>query len=116
MRGCDPKKVLVGASEALDWVRRMEGKGIRAPGAAIDWPELMRFKRTFIEGVGEGNEKWLSEAGVEVLHGDARFTAPTVVRVDGRELESRLGFFHPRFSTSIPPGKILLDSPLQGSV
>ena len=30
LRGCDPKKVLVGASEALDWVRRMEGMGIRA--------------------------------------------------------------------------------------
>ncbi len=89
LRGCDPKKVLVGASEALDWVRRMEGKGIRAPGAAIDWPELMRFKQTFIDGVGEGNEKWLSDAGVEALHGDARFTAPTVVRVNGRELATR---------------------------
>ncbi len=26
LRGCDPKKVLVGVSEALDWVRRLKDK------------------------------------------------------------------------------------------
>jgi glutathione reductase (NADPH) len=26
LRGCDPKKVLVGAVEVLDWVRRMDGR------------------------------------------------------------------------------------------
>jgi len=30
LRGCDPKKVLVGAAEAVDWTRRMKGKGIQA--------------------------------------------------------------------------------------
>ena len=30
LRGCDPKKVLVGAAEAVDWTRRMKGRGIRA--------------------------------------------------------------------------------------
>ena len=29
LRGCDPKKVLVGAADVVDWLRRMEGKGIR---------------------------------------------------------------------------------------
>src|SRR6266487_7103013 len=28
LRGCDPKKVLVGAATLIDWVRRMDGKGI----------------------------------------------------------------------------------------
>ena len=27
-RGCDPKKVLVGAAELIDWNKRMHGKGI----------------------------------------------------------------------------------------
>jgi pyruvate/2-oxoglutarate dehydrogenase complex dihydrolipoamide dehydrogenase (E3) component len=45
LRGCDPKKVLVGAAEAVDWIRRMKGKGIQAPHLNIDWPELMHFKR-----------------------------------------------------------------------
>lgn len=27
LRGCDPKKVLVGAAQVIDWERRMQGKG-----------------------------------------------------------------------------------------
>ncbi len=34
LRGCDPKKVLVGAAELIDWTRRMEGKGVSARGSA----------------------------------------------------------------------------------
>ena len=30
LRGCDPKKVLVGVAESVDWTRRMKGKGIQA--------------------------------------------------------------------------------------
>jgi xanthine/CO dehydrogenase XdhC/CoxF family maturation factor len=37
LRGCDPKKVLVGAAEAVDWIHRMKGKGIHAK-LQIDWP------------------------------------------------------------------------------
>src|SRR5262245_37499570 len=64
LRGCDPKKVLVGAADAIDWVRRMEGKGIDAPGARIDWPALMRFKRTFTEPVPAARAKAFAEAGI----------------------------------------------------
>ena len=31
LRGCDPKKVLVGVSELVDWNRRMMGNGISSP-------------------------------------------------------------------------------------
>ena len=41
------KKVLVGAAEVVDWAGRMKGKGIRAKAAAMEWPKLMRFKRSF---------------------------------------------------------------------
>ena len=47
LRGCDPKKVLVGAGALIDAMRRMRGKGIKSDGAHIDWSELMCFKRTF---------------------------------------------------------------------
>ena len=40
LRGCDPKKVLVGAAEAVDWTRRMKGKGIQAEKLQIDWPDI----------------------------------------------------------------------------
>src|SRR6266542_3846228 len=44
LRGCDPKKVLVGAAAAVDAARLLAGKGVRPNGIAIDWAELMRFK------------------------------------------------------------------------
>ena len=89
LRGCDPKKVLVGAAEAMDWLRRLKGKGIEAGGARIDWPALMQFKQSFVEPVPEGNESWLSGLGVETLHGHARFIAPTTVDVEGEHLEAK---------------------------
>ena len=33
LRGCDPKKVLVGAAELVDWQRRMKGHGVDGGGA-----------------------------------------------------------------------------------
>ncbi len=46
IRGCDPKKVLVGAAEAIDHARRMQSKGVSGE-PSIAWRDLMRFTRTF---------------------------------------------------------------------
>jgi glutathione reductase (NADPH) len=89
LRGCDPKKVLVGAADAIDWTRRMEGKGIRAGEARIEWPELMRFKRSLIEGVPKDREEGFARAGIAAFHGRARFVGPTSVRVGDAVLEGR---------------------------
>ncbi len=89
LRGCDPKKVLVGAAELVDWNRRMEGKGIRAGQARIEWPELMRFKRSIIEAVPKNREESFARAGIAAFHGRARFVGPTSVRVGEDVLEGR---------------------------
>src|SRR3984885_10257148 len=65
LRGCDPKKVLVGAGEVLDWVHRMRGKGLAAEQARIDWPELMRFTRTFTDPVPKSREEGFVRAGIQ---------------------------------------------------
>jgi glutathione reductase (NADPH) len=89
LRGCDPKKVLIGAAEALDWISRMQGKGIQPGGAQIDWPELMRFKRTFTDSVSQHREAGLRQAGIETFHGRARFVGPTAVQVEDNRLQGR---------------------------
>jgi glutathione reductase (NADPH) len=89
LRGCDPKKVLVGAADALDWVRRMKGKGIRAEELRIDWQELMRFKRSFTEPVPKSTEEKFAKAGIAAFHGRARFVGPSSVQVNGELLEGR---------------------------
>src|SRR5579875_2205084 len=89
LRGCDPKKVLVGAAEALDWARRMSGKGITALDARIDWPDLMRFERTFTDPVPRSREEGLSKAGIDIFHGTAQFVGPQSVQVAEDVLETR---------------------------
>jgi glutathione reductase (NADPH) len=89
LRGCDPKKVLVGAGEVIDWARRMKGKGIRAEELRIDWQELMRFKRSFTEPVPKRREEGLSKAAIAAFHGRARFVAPNAVQVGEDVLEGR---------------------------
>ena len=87
LRGCDPKKVLVGATEVIDMNKRMEGKGVKTYGVtAIDWQELMMFKRTFTEPVPESRGKSFHKAGIVTFHGKARFTDSTTIKVGNNEL------------------------------
>ncbi len=89
LRGCDPKKVLVGAAEVIDWIQRMKGKGIQSNQVRIEWPELMRFKRSFTEPVPKRREESFARAGIAAFHGRARFSDPKTVQVGEDVLEGR---------------------------
>jgi glutathione reductase (NADPH) len=83
LRGCDPKKVLVGAAEVIDWNRRMESKGIAdSDKVKIHWPDLMRFKRSFTEPVPKEREEQFSKAGIVAFHGRAKFIDERTIIVD----------------------------------
>lgn len=87
LRGCDPKKVLVGIASAVDQVGRMRDKG--AVGKQrVEWPELMAFKRSFIEGVSERREQGFAKKGIDTRHGKAKFVGPNAVEVGGTRLEA----------------------------
>ena len=89
LRGCDPKKVLVGAAEVMDWVQRMKGKGIQGDQARIDWPKLIRFKRSFTDPVPKNREADYAKAGIETFHDRAHFVGPMAVQVGRDILEGR---------------------------
>jgi len=89
LRGCDPKKVLVGAAEAIDHSRRMRGKGIGGGEPVIAWDELIRFKRTFTEPVPAMKEQSFAKAGIDAYHGRARFCGPSSIEVGGEVLDGR---------------------------
>ena len=89
LRGCDPKKMLVGATEALDWAGRMQGRGLRTADPGIDWSELMAFKRTFTDPMPGRLEVGFAKLGVQTLHGTASFLGPRQVRVGERVLSAR---------------------------
>src|SRR5438128_10231386 len=89
LRGCDPKRVLVDATEVIERTRQMAGNGISSDGAKVDWPALMRFKRTFTQPVPEDRERQFAEAGIAVFHGRARFMDKTTIQVGNDTLVAR---------------------------
>jgi glutathione reductase (NADPH) len=82
-RGCDPKKVLLAAAEAVGRARGLDGEGLTGR-PAIDWPALIARKRTFTAPVPGRIEGWMRESGAETLHGTARLVSAHEVEVDGR--------------------------------
>jgi glutathione reductase (NADPH) len=88
LRGCDPKKILVGAAELMDWNLRMKGKGFGSTGE-INWSDLIAFKRTFTQGVSENREKSLQEAGIITLHGHAKFVGENKIKVEKHVYEGK---------------------------
>lgn len=88
LRGCDPKKVLVGAAELMAWHRRMTGHGI-VGDVRIDWADLMRFKRTFTDPTPANIEQSLSHSGIATYHGAAHFVDRNRLQVDGETLTAK---------------------------
>lgn len=81
LRGCDPKKVLVGAAEVMDGIRRLGEKGIIAGEGRMDWPALQRFKRSFTDPIPAQREQAYAARDIEAFHGRARFTGRNTVAV-----------------------------------
>lgn len=102
LRGCDPKKVLVGAADALDWALRMRGKGIADRDLGIDWSELMQFKRAFTEPVAPARDTGFRKAGIAAFHGPARFAGPASIQVGEDLLDAR----HVVIATGMKPAPL----------
>ncbi|MCX6215219.1 NAD(P)/FAD-dependent oxidoreductase [Spirosoma sp.] len=84
-RGCDPKKILVGAAEIVARSAQLTGKGITLP-ATIDWSDLMRFKKTFTSPIPERTQSKFTDLGIQLFQGVASFLSANTVRVDEVEL------------------------------
>lgn len=88
LRGCDPKKMLVGGAEAFDHARRMRDKGV-AGDIHLDWPELMAFKRTFTDPVPQKMEQQYKDKGIDTYHGKARFVGENTLEVAREVLDAK---------------------------
>jgi len=88
LRGCDPKKILVHAAELIDWSQRMHDDGIRGD-ISIDWPQLMRFKRSFTDPFPPERERELRDAGVATYNGTARFVDGSTIAISNERIKAR---------------------------
>ena len=88
LRGCDPKKMLVAVTEGVEFAENMEGKGLEAQ-PSVNWPDMIAFKRSFTEAMPPRIEAGLEKAGIDVLHGLARFTGPNTIELNGETLTAK---------------------------
>lgn len=88
LRGCDPKKVLVAAAAAVGAARALADRGVGPDGLALDWPALMRFKRTFTDPVPAIRREALARSGIETFDGVARFVGPARLSVEHDTFEA----------------------------
>jgi glutathione reductase (NADPH) len=88
LRGCDPKKVLVGGAETVDMARRMSGRGVDGE-VRVDWRDLIDFKRSFTDPVPQALEKEYADSGIDAYHGRASFIDRETLRIDGETLKGR---------------------------
>jgi glutathione reductase (NADPH) len=87
LRGCDPKKMLIGGASAIDHARRMQHKGVDGD-THIKWPDLMAFKRGFTDPIPARHEQLYRDKGIATYHGRARFTGRNTIAVNGELLEA----------------------------
>ncbi|MCA8867362.1 MAG: NAD(P)/FAD-dependent oxidoreductase [Rhodobacteraceae bacterium] len=88
LRGCDPKKMLIGVTEGVEWARNMAGNGLEAQ-TSVNWPQMMAFRRTFTDNMPPRIEAGLKKAGIATLHGQARFTGPDTIELNGKPLRAK---------------------------
>ena len=112
MRGCQPKKILVAAVQAVHGANALHGQGV-AGESRLDWPSLMRFKRDFTDAVPQGTEQGFLNAGMAAAHGPATFIGPRRLRIGEEEHEAEhiviAAGAVPR-KLDIPGSELLLDS------
>ncbi|HEY8504073.1 MAG TPA: mercuric reductase [Gemmataceae bacterium] len=89
--GCVPSKALLRAARAAAAVRRAGEFGVRVPeGVAVDFAAVMaRMRRLRAAIAPHDSAERFRRLGIDVFLGEARFTGPDAVEVDGRALRFR---------------------------
>ena len=87
LRGCDPKKVLLAAAQAMNAVDLLKGKGFEAR-PPFNWADLQAWKREFTTPIPENSREKLEEAGIHCFDGQASFTAPHQLRVGEEDIRA----------------------------
>lgn len=69
-------------AEAIDFVRRMEGKGLVGSGAVEGrWEDLVAFKDSYTGPIPENNRAIYEKSGIEFIEGHASFEDERTLRI-----------------------------------
>jgi pyruvate/2-oxoglutarate dehydrogenase complex dihydrolipoamide dehydrogenase (E3) component len=108
--GCTPSKSFLAAAHNAGRARRARSLGVRAT-VDVDFPFVMNRLRGIVRSFREGDERRLTEAGVEVIRGEAAFTGERIVSGDGTEATAPLVVLNTGTSPAIPSVSGLDETP-----
>jgi glutathione reductase (NADPH) len=112
LRGCDPKKLLIGFTEAIELSNRLMDKGMVTAAKAV-WKDMILFKRSFTAPAPSITEERFKEAGVTTYHGRARFTSESTLQIGDQLLTANrfvLANGAKPVKLGIPGEELLIDS------
>ncbi|MDP4193373.1 MAG: NAD(P)/FAD-dependent oxidoreductase [Bacteroidota bacterium] len=102
-RGCDPKKMFTDIAKVTDRNHQLIGKGVEIQKPLkIDWPSLIKFKRTATEECPRKTENHFVEIGIDTYHGRAYFQNTNTVVIG----EDKLRGEHIFLATGSKPRKL----------
>ena len=107
--GCTPTKTMVASAKAAYIARRGADFGVHTGPISVDMTIVRKRKRDIVDSFRGGSESRLEKSeGVDLLMGEATFTAPKVIEVhlnDGsvQQLTSDLFFINTGERPSVPP-------------
>ena len=87
LRGCDPKKILLGATEALHLSSNLSEEGI-ATLPNIHWERAKEFKQEFVDSMPPKIEKGYEKNGVDTFHQSAKFISENQLQVGNETIEA----------------------------
>jgi glutathione reductase (NADPH) len=85
LRGCNPKKVLVHAAEAVDAAQNAARNLNHADEISIDWESLIEQKESFVQDIPENALEKFKGKGIECVLGQPTFISDNTILVGDRE-------------------------------
>lgn len=87
LRGCDPKKILLGATEILHLSQNLAEKEITTL-PDIKWEKAKEFKQEFVDSMPPKIEKGYEKSGVETFHQPAKFISENRLQIGNETIEA----------------------------
>ncbi|HTW86325.1 MAG TPA: FAD-dependent oxidoreductase [Candidatus Sulfotelmatobacter sp.] len=100
--GCTPSKAFLAAAHATGRARRTGPLGVHCT-VSVDQNAVMERVRGIIHRWRTGSETRTQQSGVEIVHGEASFDAPHVLRANGITYEADVVVLDTGCTAAIPP-------------
>ena len=102
--GCTPTKKMIASASVAHTVHRAAEYGVHTSQVRIDLPEIVSLKDELVREWRSGQEEHARiRPNIQLIRGEASFTAPYTVSVNGGELHSSSIFINTGTSPLVPP-------------